>query len=123
MLQCLGGFEIAGLVGLILEATEKCIPVVLDGFITGAAAIIASRINPKVTSVLIAGTQSSEPSHIHMLKDLGLEPLLDLEIRLGEGAGAAMAIPIVQSACRCLAEMTTFEEAGIPEPMDPIGRT
>ena len=123
ILQRLGGFEIAGLVGLILEATEKRIPVVLDGFITGAAALIASRINPKVTSVLIAGTQSSEPSHVHMLKDLGLEPLLDLGIRLGEGAGAALAIPLVQSACRCLAEMTTFEEAGIPEPMDPIGRS
>ena len=123
VLQRLGGFEIAGLVGLILEATERRIPVVLDGFITGAAALIASRINPKVKSVLIAGTQSSEPSHVHMLNDLGLEPLLDLGIRLGEGAGAAMAIPLVQSACRCLAEMTTFEEAGIPEPMDPIGRS
>ena len=64
ILQRLGGFEIAGLVGLILQATEKHIPVVLDGFITGSAALIASRINPKVTSVLIAGTQSSEPSHV-----------------------------------------------------------
>lgn len=123
VLQRLGGYEIAGIVGLILEATERRIPVVLDGFITGAAALIAVRLNPKAADILIAGTQSSEPSHSSMLKDLQLEPLLDLGIRLGEGAGAALAIPLVQSACRCLAEMTTFEEAGIPEPIDTIGRT
>ena len=123
ILRRLGGYEIAGLVGLLLEATEHSIPVVLDGFITGAAAIIAVRINPTVRSILIAGTRSSEPSHQYMLDDMNLHPLLDLGIRLGEGAGAAMAIPLVQSACRCLSEMTTFEEAGISEPMDTIGRT
>lgn len=123
ILQRLGGYEIAGLVGLLLEAAERSIPVVLDGFITGAAALIAVRVNPAVRSILIAGTRSSEPSHQHMLDDLMLRPLLDLGIRLGEGAGAALAIPLVQSACRCLAEMSTFEEAGIPEPMDSVGRT
>ena len=121
MLQRLGGYEIAGMVGLILEATERRIPVVLDGFITGAAAD-CSTPKPKAADILITGTQSSEPSHSSMLKDLQLEPLLDLGIRLGEGAGATLAT-LVQSACRCLAEMTTFEEAGIPEPIDTIGRT
>ena len=123
ILRRLGGYEIAGLVGLLLEATERSIPVVLDGFITGAAALIAVRMNPKVRSILIAGTRSSEPSHQYMLDDMGVHPLLELGIRLGEGAGAALAIPLVQSACRCLAEMTTFEEAGIVEPMDSVGRT
>ena len=123
ILQRMGGFEIAGLVGLLLEAAENSIPVVLDGFITGAAALVAVRMNPKVRDVLIAGTRSSEPSHQPILDELDLHPLLNLGIRLGEGAGAAMAIPLVQSACRCLAEMTTFEEAGIPEPMDTVGRT
>ncbi len=123
ILQIFGGYEIAGLVGLLLGAAEQSIPVVLDGFITGAAALTAVRINPSVRNVLIAGTRSSEPCHNKILEALHLHPVLDLGIRLGEGAGAAMAIPIVKAACRCMAEMSTFEEAGIAEPIDTRGRT
>lgn len=121
-LAALGGFEIAGLVGVLLEAEERSIPVVLDGFITGAAALVAVRVHPAVRRVLIAGTRSAEPAHPAVLAELGLDPLLDLGIRIGEGAAAALAVPLVRSACRTLAEMSTFEEAGIPEPLDPVGR-
>lgn len=123
VLQILGGYEIAGLVGVMLAAAERSIPVVLDGLITGAAALIADRLDPSVRRVLIAGTRSSEPAHQPILDALTLRPLLDLGIRIGEGAGAALAIPMVRASCRCLAEMSTFEEAGIAEPMDLLGRT
>ena len=122
VLAALGGYEIAGLVGLIQAAAARSVPVVLDGFITGAAALVASRLDPSTRRVMIAGTRSSEPAHAAILDELELEPLLDLGIRLGEGAGAGLAIPLVRASCRTMAEMCTFEEAGIAEPLDPMGR-
>ncbi|HCH62255.1 MAG: 5,6-dimethylbenzimidazole synthase [Deltaproteobacteria bacterium] len=122
ILVTLGGYEIAGLVGLIQAAAARSIPVVLDGFITGAAALIAARLDPTTRRVMIAGTRSSEPAHSAILDALELEPLLDLGIRLGEGAAAGLAIPLVRASCRTMAEMCTFEEAGIAEPLDPEGR-
>jgi nicotinate-nucleotide--dimethylbenzimidazole phosphoribosyltransferase len=122
VLTTFGGYELAGLVGLIRAASARSIPVVLDGFITGAAALVAARLDPATKRVMIAGTRSSEPAHAAILEALGLEPLLDLGVRLGEGAAAGLAIPLVRAACRSMAEMCTFEEAGIIEPQDPIGR-
>src|SRR5206468_2474004 len=85
VLAALGGFEIAALVGLILGAAARRIPVVLDGFITGAAAIVAAAVQPAVASRLIASHRSSEPGHAIVLERLGLRPFLDLDLRLGEG--------------------------------------
>ena len=118
ILATLGGYEIAGLVGLI-EAAAASIPVLLDGFIAGAAALIAARLNPDAAGH-DCNARSSEPAH--QRSGWHAEPLLDLGIRLGEGAAAGLALPLVRASCRSMAEMCTFEEAGIPEPMDPIGR-
>ncbi len=122
-LQCLGGYEIAGLVGAIEEAARRGIPVVLDGFITGVAALLAARRDARVLGVLIAGHRSAEPAHALVLDALGLSPLLDLGMRLGEGSGAALALSLVEAACRVQREVKTFEEAGIDEPLDPRGRS
>lgn len=121
-LASLGGYEIAALVGLIDEAARRGVPVVLDGFITGVAALVAVRLRPAVRDALIAGHRSAEPGHARVLDALGLAPLLDLGLRLGEGSGAALAIGLVESACRTLSEMRTFEEAGIEDAVDPTGR-
>ncbi|MDH4263641.1 MAG: nicotinate-nucleotide--dimethylbenzimidazole phosphoribosyltransferase [Spirochaetia bacterium] len=117
ILRCFGGFEIAGITGAILEAYELKIPVVLDGFITGAAALAAYRINPDVTSILFAGHVSKEPGHRYVLKELGLEPILDLNMGLGEGSGAALAMGLLESSARIMREMKTFEESGIYNPL------
>jgi nicotinate-nucleotide--dimethylbenzimidazole phosphoribosyltransferase len=109
----LGGLEIAGLVGVILGAAAKRIPVVLDGFISGAAALVAAGLAPEVKPYLIAAHRSVEPGHAEMLRHLGLRPLLDLELRLGEGTGAVLALPILEAAARLLSEMATFAEAGV----------
>lgn len=121
-LLALGGLEIAGLVGLMLEAAERRIPVVLDGFITGVAALAAVRRDARVADVLIAGHRSAEAGHAPVLDALGLQPLLDLGLRLGEGSGALLAMGLVRSACQVLSEVKTFEEAGITEPLDRRGR-
>lgn len=112
-LAALGGFEIAGLVGVILEAASQRRPVVLDGFISTAAALVAVAIEPHCRDYLIAGHRSQELGHAAALAGLGLRPLLDLDLRLGEGTGALLALPIVRSAIRVLNEMATFEEAGV----------
>ena len=109
----LGGFEIAGLVGVILGAAAARVPVLLDGFITGAAALVAVRFAPAVRPRLIASHQSVEPGHAVALENIGLAPLLDLGLRLGEGTGAALAMPLVDAAARVLREMATFESAGV----------
>ncbi|MES2642100.1 MAG: nicotinate-nucleotide--dimethylbenzimidazole phosphoribosyltransferase [Myxococcota bacterium] len=121
-LPSLGGYEIAALVGVIDEAALRGIPVVLDGFITGAAALEAVRRRPAVRDVLIGGHRSAEAGHARVLDALGLEPLLDLGMRLGEGSGAALAMGLVEAACRTLSEMRTFEEAGIEDAVAPGGR-
>lgn len=121
-LRRLGGYEIAGLVGAIEEAFARNIPVVLDGFIVGVAALIAAKRNPDVISGLIAGTRSTEPAHTLILQFLKLDPLLDLELRLGEASGAVLALQLVQSACQIAAEVCTYEEANVDEPLAQGGR-
>jgi nicotinate-nucleotide--dimethylbenzimidazole phosphoribosyltransferase len=113
VLAKVGGFEIGGLAGLILGAAAARVPVVLDGFITAAAALIAVGLCPAVQPYLIAAHRSTEPGHMVALTRLGLEPLLDLHLRLGEGSGAALALALVDAAARHLAEMATFAEAGV----------
>jgi nicotinate-nucleotide--dimethylbenzimidazole phosphoribosyltransferase len=108
-----GGLEIGALVGLILGSAAAGIPIVLDGFITGSAALIAAQLCPAVRARLIAGHRSTEPGHAVILERLGLSPLLDLDLRLGEGTGAALAMGLVGAACRVRDEMATFTSAGV----------
>ena len=113
VLAAIGGFEIAGLVGAILAASVARIPIVLDGFITGAAALVAAGLAPNLPDRLIAAHRSVEPGHAIVLDRLGLAPILQLDLRLGEGSGAALAIPIIRAAARICGEMATFEQAGV----------
>lgn len=113
VLAAVGGLEIAGLVGAILGAAAARVPVVLDGFITGAAGLVAAVLAPNLAGRLIASHRSVEPGHAVVLDRLGLEPLLDLRLRLGEGSGAALAIPLIVSAARICGEMATFDSAGV----------
>jgi len=113
VLSKVGGFEIGGLVGVILGAVARRIPVVIDGFISGAAALIARQLCPLAKEYLIAGHLSAEPGHQSLLEYLGLEPVLNLGMRLGEGTGAALAMGIIEAAVKVLNEMATFEEAGV----------
>lgn len=115
VLSRVGGFEIGGLAGVMLGAAARRIPVVIDGFISGAAALIAAGLAPAVKDYLIAAHLSAEPGHRVMLAYLGLEPLFDLNMRLGEGTGAALGIFLAETAARLLAEMATFAEAGVSE--------
>lgn len=115
VLATLGGFEIAFLVGLALGAAAERLVVLLDGFITGAASLVAARLSPPVTESMVASHLSPEPGHALVLEALHLRPLLDLGLRLGEGTGAALALPIVRAACAVLAEMATFAEAGVSD--------
>lgn len=108
-----GGFEIGGLVGLMLGAAAHRKPVVVDGFISTAAAMIAVTMAPVCRNYLIPAHRSREHGHGLMLDWLGLNPLLDLDLRLGEGTGAALGISMAEAACRILAEMATFGEAGV----------
>jgi nicotinate-nucleotide--dimethylbenzimidazole phosphoribosyltransferase len=113
VLAAIGGLEIAFLVGVMLGAAEQRIAVVLDGFITGAAALVVSALDPNASGCMIAATRSPEPGHGLVLDRLGLRPLLDLGLRLGEGSGAALALPLLRSAVAILTEMATFEGAGV----------
>jgi nicotinate-nucleotide--dimethylbenzimidazole phosphoribosyltransferase len=117
-LATVGGLEIAALVGAMLAAGEARVPVVLDGFITGAAALVAVAITPNLGPRLIASHRSTEPGHRIVLDQLALEPLLDLELRLGEGSGAALALPIIRAAALLLSEMATFDSAGVSGPSE-----
>ncbi len=118
MLAEVGGFEIAALVGGILAGAARRIPVVLDGFIVGVAALVAARLAPPVTDYLLASHRSAEPGHRRVLECLDLRPLLELELRLGEGSGAVLALPLLDAACAVLRDVRTFREAGIDEPVD-----
>lgn len=113
VLRSVGGFEIGGLAGVTLEAASRRTPVVVDGFIAGAAALVAATIEPDVTDYLLPSHSSVESGHAIQCDALELDPLFDLELRLGEGTGAALAIGIYQGACTTLREMATFEEAGV----------
>jgi len=113
VLAKVGGFEIGGLAGVMLGAAAHRVPVVIDGFISGAAALIAAKLSPRLKDYLIAAHLSAESGHKVLLQYLGLTPLLDLNMRLGEGTGAALGIAIVEAAVKTLAEMATFSEAGV----------
>jgi len=115
VLAKLGGFEIAGLAGLILAGAAARIPVLLDGFIAGAAALAAVRLKPETRHVLLASHRSAEPGHRHVLAALGLDPYLDLGMRLGEGTGAALGISLARAAVKILSEMATFKSAGVSD--------
>jgi nicotinate-nucleotide--dimethylbenzimidazole phosphoribosyltransferase len=115
VLSKVGGFEIGGLVGVMLGAASKRVPVMVDGFISTAAAMIAVTLAPQCKNYLIAAHRSKENGHALMLEWLGLKPLLDLDLRLGEGTGAALGISLAEAACKILAEMATFDEAGVSD--------
>jgi len=115
ILAKVGGFEIGGMAGVMLAASAHRIPVVIDGFISGAAALIAYELNPKIRDYLIASHLSVESGHRAVLEHLGIEPLFNLNMRLGEGTGAALGISLVDASCKILREMATFEEAGVSE--------
>lgn len=115
ILTKVGGFEIGVLAGVFLAAAAGRRPVVVDGFISGAAALIAHAIAPEARHRFLASHQSVEPGHRLGLSHMGLEPLLDMGMRLGEGSGAALSMHIVEAAARCLSDMTTFAEAGVSE--------
>ena len=113
VLRTLGGFEIAGMAGAILAAASKKTAVVLDGVISTAAGLAACVICPAIKGLLIAGHRSVEPAQKAALSLMGLEPVMDLQMRLGEGTGAALAINIVEASCRIMTEMASFEGAGV----------
>jgi nicotinate-nucleotide--dimethylbenzimidazole phosphoribosyltransferase len=115
VLAALGGFEIAGLVGVVLAGAARRVPVVLDGFIATAAALVAARLAPAARDYLIAAHRSAEPGHVRLLEALGLTPYLELGMRLGEGTGAALGIGLLRAALACYREMATFKEAGVSE--------
>lgn len=115
VLAKVGGFEIGGLAGVMLGAAAQHIPVVIDGFISGAAALIATALSPRLKDYLIASHLSAETGHPVLLEHLGLKPLLNLGLRLGEGTGAALGIFLAEAAARILGEMATFAEAGVSE--------
>jgi nicotinate-nucleotide--dimethylbenzimidazole phosphoribosyltransferase len=113
LVAAIGGLEHAAIAGFVLEAAAARVPVVLDGVIAGAAALVARALAADATAAMIAGHRSVEPGHAVALHALGLSPLVDLELRLGEGTGAALALPLVQCSVRALREMATFDAAGV----------
>jgi nicotinate-nucleotide--dimethylbenzimidazole phosphoribosyltransferase len=115
VLHKVGGLEIAGLTGVMLGAASRRIPVVVDGFISTAAALIAVALAPRAREYMISAHQSVEIGHQVMLKHLNLVPLLDLNLRLGEGTGAALAFSLIEASTRLLREMATFDEAGVSD--------
>jgi nicotinate-nucleotide--dimethylbenzimidazole phosphoribosyltransferase len=121
VLTKVGGFEIGVLAGAMLGTAASHRPVLVDGFISGAAALIAWTMSPDARQYFIASHQSVEPGHRVGLEAMGLSPLLDLNMRLGEGTGAALAMHIVEAAARCLADMATFAEAGVSERTEDDG--
>lgn len=113
VLAKIGGYEIGGLTGIILAGAANKIPVVIDGFISGAAALLACNLQPETRNYLLAGHCSQEPGHKIQLAYLGLKPILDLEMRLGEGTGACLAMNIIEASIKILTQMATFESAGV----------
>ncbi|WP_327120480.1 nicotinate-nucleotide--dimethylbenzimidazole phosphoribosyltransferase [Streptomyces sp. NBC_01341] len=115
VLAAIGGLEHAAMVGFLLGGASLRTPVILDGVSAGAAALVARAIAPEALAACIAGHRSAEPGHVAALNKLGLRPLVDLDLRLGEGTGALLALPIVQSAARAMHEVATFDSAGVTE--------
>jgi len=118
ILSKVGGYEIGGIAGVILGAAKNRIPVIIDGFISGAGALIAVALSDRVKDFIIASHCSAEKGHKSALSAMGLTPLLDLNLRLGEGTGSALAMYLCESAIRILNEMATFEEAKVSEKME-----
>ncbi|MFT3780082.1 MAG: nicotinate-nucleotide--dimethylbenzimidazole phosphoribosyltransferase [Ottowia sp.] len=114
-LAALGGFEIATMTGAVLQAARQRRVIVVDGFIASAAVLVASRLAPPVLQRCVFAHRSDERGHARLLQLLGAEPLLDLGLRVGEGSGAALAWPLLESACRILNEMASFESAGVSD--------
>ena len=112
-LRRLGGFEIAALAGAMIHAAQRRLPILVDGFIVGAAALVATRIAPDLHPWLLYSHRSAEPGHRALLEALRAQALLDLGLRLGEGSGAAIAVPLLRMACALHAGMATFDEAGV----------
>ena len=108
-----GGFELATLAGAVLQAAAQRRVIVVDGYIASAAVLVAQALQPNVVQRCVAAHRSAEPGHALMLERLGLDPLLQLDLRLGEGSGGALAWPLLESACRILREMASFESAGV----------
>ena len=122
VLSKVGGFEIGVLAGVVLGGAYARRVVVIDGFISGAAALVAQRLCPRVREFLVAGHLSAEAGHRVVLESLDLRPLLQLDMRLGEGTGAVLAMGLVEAAAATLTEMATFAEAGVSDrPTDEIG--
>jgi len=119
VLHKIGGYEIGGLAGIILAAASKRVPVVIDGFISGAAALIAYQLKPEVKDYMIAAHRSVERGHRIILDYLGLQPLLDLDLRLGEGTGAALGMSLGEAAVKILTQMATFQSASVSERIAP----
>jgi nicotinate-nucleotide--dimethylbenzimidazole phosphoribosyltransferase len=119
LIRVVGGRDFATLAGLLLQAGARRTPVVLDGIVSCAAALAAERMAPGASAWWVAGTRSTEPAQGKALTALGLEPLLDLRLRLGEGTGALLALNVVQAAAATLAEMASFSEAGVSDRTDP----
>ncbi|PYC76713.1 5,6-dimethylbenzimidazole synthase [Streptomyces tateyamensis] len=115
VLAAVGGLEHAAIAGFLLGAASLRTPVILDGVIAGSAALVAKAIAPEVLAACIAGHRSAEPGHQAALAKLGLRPLIDLDLRLGEGTGALLALPLVQSAARAMHDVATFDSAGVTE--------
>jgi nicotinate-nucleotide--dimethylbenzimidazole phosphoribosyltransferase len=113
VLRCVGGFEIGGLLGVTLEAASRRIPVVADGFVAGAAALLAVEIAPRAADYLLGSHESVEPGHEAQLEQLSIEPCFDYGLGLGEGTGAALALSVYRAACQAHTGMATFAEAGI----------
>jgi len=115
VLSKVGGFEIGGIAGVIIACASRRVPVVIDGFISGAGALIAYQLEPKVKDYLIAAHCSVEKGHRLVLEYMGLKPLLDLDMRLGEGTGAALGMSIIEASIKILTEMATFQSADVSE--------
>lgn len=115
ILRCVGGLEIAALVGSYISCAHTGIPVLVDGFITSVAALLATRICPGARDWLLFSHASAEPGHYHLMQAMQAQPLLDLGMRLGEGSGAATAVPLLRLACELHRGMATFAEAGVSE--------
>jgi nicotinate-nucleotide--dimethylbenzimidazole phosphoribosyltransferase len=120
-LASVGGFEHAGIAGFVLGGAAQRVPVILDGVIAGAAALVAAALAPGSVGYCFAGHRGVEPGHPVALASLGLRPLVDLDLRLGEGTGAVLAFPLVESAGAVLREMATFDSAGVAAAKDPDG--
>jgi nicotinate-nucleotide--dimethylbenzimidazole phosphoribosyltransferase len=115
ILCAVGGLEIAAICGAVIAAAQRRIPVLIDGFIVSVAALVAARLNPSCQPFLLASHQSAEQGHRLVLRALNVQPLISLDLRLGEGSGAAIALPLVRSACALHNGMATFAQANVPD--------